>query len=164
VKQSQRATAYHEAGHIVAAYAQRLAVKGVSIVEDEETRGRADTGKWPVEDLLLTADRRRRWLEKRIIVFLAGAQAEELLAGERDPAGASDDYHQAVQLASYLTGSTEETEAYLAWLGIRARNLVRVPVWAAAIEAVAGELLTAQTLSGRRVRAIIRATLAAGGR
>jgi hypothetical protein len=52
----------------------------------------------------------------------------------------------------YACGSEEETEAYLRWLLIRARNLITSLVNWPIVEHVAAELLARKTLNGREMR------------
>jgi ATP-dependent Zn protease len=73
------ATAYHEAGHAIAAWRQHISIKSVSIKREVESHGR-----------LIFRDPRMRgamseaWAERRIVVALA----EHLLAhGELDGDG-----------------------------------------------------------------------------
>jgi hypothetical protein len=53
-------------------------------------------------------------------------------------------------------GSTEEVNAYLAWLAERTANLLARPQHRRAVELIAAELLARQVLSGRRARQLFR--------
>ncbi|MDP9378743.1 MAG: hypothetical protein M3Q29_01085 [Chloroflexota bacterium] len=156
-------TAYHEAGHAVLAWRHGRNLQRASIVPDseEETLGhvlwdtpnsfrqRLDSIEWHDPGDL----RMRQQVEERIIEYFAGDIAEEKKIGIRDLVGAERDHHNALNLATYMTGSIEQTELFLAWLGERAR--AEVDRWWVAIEAVAEELLRQRVLSGERVFAII---------
>src|SRR5262245_4708973 len=73
--QSDEATAYHEAGHAVAALALGRPVHAVSVLPGRERLGECHFGKAvfrPSED----------WLEREALIALAGLAAEALHTGE----------------------------------------------------------------------------------
>ena len=81
-------TAYHEAGHAVMALALGRPVDHVSIRPDAQRLGHCDFRKpvfRPSED----------WLEREMLISLAGPAAEGLFAGEYDEVGAAFDFRQA---------------------------------------------------------------------
>ena len=72
----------------------------------------------------------------------------------------SSDYHSAVDLISYFTGSDRESEAYLKLLKIRAeQTLTRSSSWES-VEALAAALLERKTLSATEATKIIQAAFA----
>ncbi len=154
-------TAYHEAGHAVAAIHLGQTVKRVSIVprEEDETLGRM-TGRKPpgwFEPDVYRDSRHRDWIEGEVLVLLVGGLAEARLKGQRNRVGAGGDYQAVLRLTGYLCGSKEEEKKYLDWLHCRARGLLDAPGFWRAVKDVAAELLREQEISGRRARAIYRA-------
>jgi ATP-dependent Zn protease len=121
-KEELKETAYHEAGHAVANFAMGKRFKKVSIIPipEQDSLGGVSGCGWESKlnpELNDTEQLRiRRMVEREIITSFAGVVAEAKLTGRYNHIGASQDYHDAVFYASYVTGSTEETEAYLTWL------------------------------------------------
>jgi hypothetical protein len=154
-------TAYHEAGHAAACFTFRRRVVRVSIIPDEqeETLGTCDYGKPPksIEPEWDTSARIWRWLEQAAIISLAAGHAEAKFSGRHNHVGASADYRNAADLVSYLVSNTEELKCYLAWLNVRAKNLIHsIDTWRA-VEALAHALLDKRQLAGREARRIYRA-------
>ena len=157
-----KATAYHEAGHAVAAYNCRIAFTEVSIIPNDDTNGRITFRKSPKSfqpDLCMNTRTRLR-IENNAIVDFAGGKAEHKFRHSRFPTrGASADFDNTVQLILYYCGSEREADAYIKWLSVRAEYLVGVRENWAAIEALASELLIHQKIGSRRARQIIRQTM-----
>ena len=146
-------TAYHEAGHAVAALALGRGVKCVSIVPGEEILGHCAHHKLrSFQPDIHTNGRTLRRIEQSILILLAGGEAEAKFRGRHNHIGAERDYQDAIDLAMCVFGSEEETEAYLRWLLIRARNLITSLVNWPIVEHVAAELLARKTLNGREMR------------
>jgi ATP-dependent Zn protease len=150
-------TAYHEAGHAVAAFALGRGVRHVSIEPDLEkgSLGHCRKHHLPsLKDAEFADDtpRHRTRMEREIICFFAGGIAERHFRGRRNNVGASRDLTAAVSLAECLCGSLKETEAYLNWLYIRAENLVLVQHHWAGVQRMAKELLAHRILTGRQAR------------
>jgi hypothetical protein len=151
-------TAYHEAGHAVAAVALNVAIgkKGVSILSDQDSVGRLYTHKHVSGDpqSLLTGRMRLR-LEETTIVSLAGEIAQRKYRPSsvyRHHAGSDRDRN--FDRLSCMVGNPRELVAYWRWLLIRAENLVNSPPRWAQIEAVAKALVERKTLSASEVRQI----------
>jgi hypothetical protein len=73
-------------------------------------------------------DRRTRWLiEDSIVILLAGVEAEANFSGKRNHVGARSDYDVAADLALRVCGSSEQSDAYLAYLKVCARDAVKSP-------------------------------------
>jgi integrase len=90
----------------------------IANLKDEGSLGRLSGRRWqsklnPEYD---EGARLRYQIESAIIVSLAGCVAEAKLTGRFNHKGASADYHWAVDCASRVTGSNEETGAYVSWL------------------------------------------------
>jgi ATP-dependent Zn protease len=154
-------TAYHEAGHAVAAYVLRRRFSKASIVREEDSLGRLTrppsygTGFEPELDYKGTS---KPWIEQEIMSLLAAGTAVDLLTGREDWGEGeveSSDLQKAHVLAEMVCGSNEEVEAYLNWLAIRTRNMLSNPPYWAAVEALAGALLEQQEIGYRKARKII---------
>jgi ATP-dependent Zn protease len=156
-------TAYHEAGHAVVAIHLHRGVKSVTVVPNPETNslGHCEYHELPNKEerlkVLERGDRQRSrpWLEREIILLLAGNHAEDKVKGRWNHRGASDDMSKVFDLASSMCGSNDETLAYVRWLSERARNEVE-SLWPL-IEKVAQALVVKKTMTGREVRQIYRA-------
>jgi ATP-dependent Zn protease len=157
----RRGTAYHEAGHAVAFEINRRVprVRRATIVPNphDATLGHVLHWKPPSRlrpDVEVTG-RDQLWLQERIVCSLAGAIAERRATGRYDHIGAQSDREAALDCALYVTnGCTGEASALLRWLSMRAENLIEGH-WTE-VSAVADALLKEQTLSGARVRVIMR--------
>lgn len=150
-------TAYHEAGHAMAFMVLKTRFSKVSIVPDDESLGRV-TNDLPDSffDEDLNANRQRSLYEKHILISLAGGLAEMKLTGVENTDGNAVDNSSVVELASRVTDSVAETEAYILWLQERAKNMVDNPWNWIAVEALAAALLHSKTLSARKAREIMK--------
>jgi ATP-dependent Zn protease len=102
---------YHEAGHIVAAFAHNVKVESATIVPTNDYSGLVITND---EDI------QKAPLETEIIIRLSGPVAEELFFGAA--AGGMYDYAMARRLAEPLHSDFIVTDAYLDYLIVRARQ------------------------------------------
>lgn len=156
----REAIAYHEAGHVVAAWWCKLPIRSASIVQDDESWGRVLLGgfpKWFHPDIA-TDLRHRDLCERRAIVFLAGAAAEARYRGRKQWwQGAGRDLRNAASILDYIVGGPDEADAYLNLVRVWATSLVSNQ-WSA-IEAVAHELLKRNQLPRKEVIAIIRVSV-----
>lgn len=114
-----RATAVHEAGHVVAAQNGRLKIRTVSIVASGDAAGQVEHES-PLRGIRLDvdgSDRARLKAERAIIICLAGPIAQRRYAPRswRNHHGCAD-HEMATDLASRVTGSARSAEAYLRWL------------------------------------------------
>lgn len=161
------ATAYHEAGHAVAAYLLSCPIMHVSIVPNEEegTEGHCASGygRHPPDFVPEQMDdddvATRRVLERRIMICFAGNAAERAFRGESDAVypGSGSDFWRASELAGFVASEgSDECLAFQQWLHLQIdRRLTRPHIWAA-VTAVATALLERKELSGQRVRQIIQ--------
>ena len=149
-------TAYHEAGHAVGAFAIGRRFNKVTIVPDDDTLGSLTGCGWgsKLSPELDEGARLRHRVEAEIILSLAGCVAEAKMTGGCDHIGASGDYNDAVFYASYVTDSTEETEAYIAWLLEKTKNVLSRR-WDA-VELLADELIKRREIGYKAAREIIR--------
>jgi hypothetical protein len=146
-------TAYHEAGHAIMAHACGIAVKRISIVEDEGSLGRMHKGmpRWIHEIDHNVTPYREIKLHQHIMVYLAGAAATAIYAHYGTWRGTGADLLVATHMADCVTGGPEETDALLDWLWIRTRQRLAVPPTWARVEAVATALLARHALTGQEV-------------
>jgi len=154
-------TAYHEAGHAVAAYLRHLRFTSISIVPSGGTLGRCEFSEagMTIEFDVRTMARARRRVETLIVVSLAGVIAENVLTGRNNWRGAHADLHDAARYASYVTGSEDEMGAYVRWLWEHTRMLLKAPPCWLAVRRVAAALLHDHRIGERRARAIIAEAL-----
>jgi hypothetical protein len=149
--------AHHEAGHAVLAAVLHVPFAYVTIEPDKTSFGHVTTlwsdGFRPdIKGDLRT----RAKVEAHAIVSLAGPAAEARFAGGVVVAGGDIDRSHAVGFATWLSGTPEETEAFVQLWEIQARQRVSQDwIWSA-IEAVAKELLVQRRLGAARVRAVVR--------
>lgn len=160
-QRADHATAYHEAGHAVAAYFLRRVgkVRCVSIIPDSERETVGHTAHWSTP-AFWRALNRGEWpdharcrFEDEVVVLLAGGSAERRFAGRADHIGARSDYEKAADFAIAATGSKRAANAFLRWLQVTTEDLVTLR-WPA-IQAVAAALVEHKRLSGACVRKVI---------
>jgi hypothetical protein len=159
------ATAYHEAGHAVAAmaYGKGIRRQGATIVPDPK-RGAAGTvymlkhipgdpsvgGAYRGDSL---TGRMRLRIEEDIIVSLAGLVAQRCFrpSSVRSHHGRSD-HEAALDLLTYIVGDERELKAYWRLLRVRTENFVRSPPRWMQIEAIAKALMEKKTLGPGELR------------
>lgn len=139
------ATAYHEAGHAVMALALGRPVAGVSILPGREFLGTCAFGKAvfrPSED----------WLEREILIALAGAAAEARRTGEYAWDAAARDQRYAEGLALQRAGAARQAQRLIRRMLSKAEHLLgREGAWRA-VERLAAELMRLGEISGRTAR------------
>jgi hypothetical protein len=128
----ERSTAIHEAGHAVLAYLLGRRFTEISVVPDEDNgnlgsvRHAPPGGDWLHPDIEPNG-RVRNWLEREIMICLAGAETEAAWLRritdapddweDRVSTGASHDMENAMHFGFHMCdGSVPELEAYLEWL------------------------------------------------
>ncbi len=178
---AREATAYHEAGHAVAAVWLHRPITRATIDSDAQwldedaiggTGGAAPLhgDQWEgYEHSFTEADRRR--VEREVMCLLAGPLVEEQHVGAFNKAGAGivtfegtdrvilwegGDYRKIVFLSETVGGNDEENAAYVEWLRLRTLRLVGQHDFRVMVDAVAAELLARGSLSGRRVHAVAK--------
>lgn len=155
-------TAFHEAGHAVVAHALGRAFTRVSVIAEGDTLGRCSfrrPGPWFRPDERVDGATRRR-LEERIMISLAGPEAEAMVSGEYDGEAAEEDVARAFRDATFATGCEEEAWAYLGWLRLRTLNLMKRDGLWQPIGALANELLVKRQLPYRDARRVIEGAAA----
>ena len=151
-----QATAYHEAGHAVVRWHEQLGPpEYATIIPEGDVLGRVKGESLPKDyepDIDSMDDREP--LEKVIREFLAGSIAQKRFDPEGfDKDHAGNDWDQAVNLALYLGGDQEKTEALLHQLETQAKDILD-RLWHCVV-AVSEALLEQKKLSGDEVWEII---------
>lgn len=142
--QQDEVTAYHEAGHAVAALALGRPVQRVSVLPDRQRLGLCQFGKGvfrPSED----------WLEREILISLAGIAAEARHTGHYAWDGAARDCQYVRQLAVQRAGERQAERLERRLLAKAEHLLAQEGHWRA-VELIAAELLRRGVISGRTVR------------
>ncbi len=153
--------AYHEAGHAVAAYYINPIhkLKRVTIVPSADFLG--CNHAWPKPTF--NPDRSLSESEEirtygTIVTLIAGAIAEKRSAGRgADLSGSDNDFEKAFELANNVCGNVREVKALIAWLQIRAQNLIHLHY--DQVKALAAALMAHKTLRAAAVREVIKAAL-----
>jgi hypothetical protein len=140
------ATAYHEAGHAVMSLALGRPVARVSIQVKAEWLGLCAFGKAvfrPSED----------WLEREMLIALAGVAAEALHTGEYAWEGAGRDREFVRDLALRRAGGKErQGERLERRMLAKAEHLLAKEGNWRAVGRIAAELLRQEEISGRMAR------------
>jgi ATP-dependent Zn protease len=138
------AVAYHEAGHAVAALVLGRSVQHVSVLPDRERLGQCAFRKGvfrPSED----------WLEREILISLAGIAAEARHSVEYDWEGASRDLQYVRRLARERAGERRAARLERRLLAKAEHLLAQEGHWRA-VELIVAELLRLGAISGRAAR------------
>ena len=146
-----RATAFHEAGHALMAYLQRVSFRQVSIAPDAETFGRVLLGAWPDWANPDSCEYRERaaydYFLRRARVSLAGQIAEAHHLGKPPRSGMHIDNCQVADRAHHLCRGVEETaNAMLEWLYLDTRDRLTSPLVWPAVETLADAPVERKTL------------------
>jgi hypothetical protein len=149
-------TAFHEAGHVAAAWRHGLKVHSVTIVPTPEFRGHIWHAN-PLRGIHLDydgSDRARLRAEVGIIVCLAGPEAQRRFSPRswRAHHGAGD-HEKAADLVLSLNGSDEAANAHLKWLSIVTRDEI-AGLWPL-VEKVAHALVRERTLTATEVKTLL---------
>jgi hypothetical protein len=159
-----RSTAYHEAGHAVAAYWHRIRLDSITIEPDGDCQGHTRIGT-PLAKHWLdaghTGSRGRKRMEAYALLVIAGPAAQRRYRPRsvRSWHGRQD-FKNADDLVSYFVGSDAERDAYLHRMSVRANAFVALPdVWRA-IGTVADRLIRERRLGRAELRRTIRVSLA----
>ncbi len=166
------ATAIHEAGHAVLQVILQLGVRSVTIVPNSEAGilgvsatggdygGAAEkTGDKDDDTFNLRLYAEDAFLLRHAIADYAGVEAVQQLrpAYPSPGAGAEHDFRQADDRVKTITGDDESIDLYLKLA--KRRCVLLVEHYRLEIEAVAAGLLSAGTLSGETVQAMVFASL-----
>jgi len=153
---SREATAYHEAGHAVAAWKLGYRPISASITAVEESVGEVrHENPFPGVNLEFDgSDLARSRVERAIMIRLAGPIAQKRYrptSWRRWQGGA--DYAVAADLALRVCGSGEVASAFLKWLDLRAKALIENH-WPA-VERLAIALIKHGTMNQEEIAALM---------
>jgi ATP-dependent Zn protease len=138
------ATAYHEAGHAVVALALGRPVQRVSILPDRVHLGQCEFRKGesrPTDD----------WLEREMLIALAGLAAEACHTGTYARAEAGRDLAYVQMLAQQRAGERRAERLERRLLAKVEHLLAQEGYWKA-VTMIAEELLRCGSISGRAAR------------
>ena len=148
------ATAYHEAGHAVAAWQKGSRVRSVTIVPSSGAHGTTlhQNPLWRSKIAFDKSDRMRLRCEKAIIIALAGAAAQKRYAPRswRKYHGA-EDFEYATELAIHIAGPARD--AFMKWMHAATAALIDSK-WVC-VESLARELIVNKILNDRETLAAI---------
>lgn len=153
------ATAYHEAGHVVACLELGRAFRSVTILPGDGYLGCVHYRPWPksIKETGYADGRTERWLERQALIALAGPAAEARFVGRYDHRAAGRDYDHLLDIALSLYGDEDVASKYWAFIRARAKQFVKHPHHWIQIEVLAAELVIRQTLSFRQAKEVCRA-------
>jgi ATP-dependent Zn protease len=140
----EKSTAYHEAGHAVLALLLERSVQYVSILPNREHLGICEFGKG-------TTRRSEDWLEREILIALAGIAAEAKFTGNYAWDGAARDQKYVERLAVQRAGESRAEKLQRRLLAKAEHHLSDDGAWLA-VELIAAELLLAKEISGRTAK------------
>jgi ATP-dependent Zn protease len=114
----EKAIAYHEAGHVVAAYLHRVPIRYATILPSETALGHVLHQRLSHEiDLAIdVSDRARLSAERKLLSSLAGPAAEIRFRKRSRSVYSFSDDRKALEIAVRLSSSTKAAEALLKWL------------------------------------------------
>lgn len=139
------ATAYHEAGHAVVALIFDRPVHKISILPNRDHLGWCKFQK----GVLRPSD---DWVEREVLIALAGMAAEGRVTGRYCLHGAARDLRYARRLLSERAGSERRAERLERRLLAKVESLLADENYWMAVERIAQELLLLRIISGRAAR------------
>ncbi len=139
------ATAYHEAGHAVVAFALGRPIHKVTIAPNQNYLGACQIQKGrfkPTKD----------WLEDEMLILFAGMVAEAQVTGQYCPRGAAQDLRGIRRYALMRAGGDRQVERLERRMLDKTEHLLSdVATWEA-VKLIAAELIKHTTISGRAAR------------
>lgn len=165
-KQHRQAVAFHEAGHAVMAYLQRIPFRRITIVPDPgaDTLGSVLLGAWPdwanPESIKYREKAALEYFQRRVRVDMAGQIAETHHLSRRVRFGLYRDNCNAADGALHLCGGRNDTaQAMLDWLYLDTRDQLTAPAVWPSVQALAEALLDHRTMTSRAARSCIRSSI-----
>jgi hypothetical protein len=152
----EKATAYHEASHAVAAISLglRSRKKGISIERDKDSLGQCHTRKPFRGDPDEATDTQRVRAEKDAIVSLVGYEGQRTFCPRSHNRGWKD-HKDAASLMCHFVGSERDVDAYMKLLQFRTEQFLCMEHIQRKIKAVAEAVIKRKRLSAAEVEAIV---------
>jgi len=150
--------AYHEAGHVVAAYVVKRKFQYVSIEPDKESLGHVLFQRFSdkFQPEFQEENKIRPMLEKTIITGLAGEIAEKKFCNDEiDFQSSRSDFDNVFDYICYFVGSIEEAQAFLNWMIVRTKNIISLDFNWNAVKELAEQLIKRKKIGYRTARKII---------
>lgn len=147
------ATAYHEAGHAVMALTLGRPIEKVTISPARLQTGGSRLGACKIQKGRFKASKDQ--LEDEVLILFAGMVAESHFTKQYCNLGASQDLRGIRQLLSNRATSERHLERLERRLLDKTEHLLGAQGLTKAIESIALELLTKETISGRAVRHLL---------
>lgn len=155
---NQTLTAYHEAGHGLLAFLNKVRIVKISIVPNElaGSLGYLISSNKLIDAGAMTTTNKDR-LEHFIMITLAGCAAEKIFDSSCDISGSAVDFQIADQLLKDLTHGPKEKELLKELLVARTTRLLKQKENWAMVDALAIHLLNNEpTVKGRKVLEIFK--------
>jgi ATP-dependent Zn protease len=160
-RETREGAAYHEAGHAVAGLLLERKFHHATIVQSDPVLGHVQYYAWPKgfsPDTNLSPTMRLR-LQSAAICCLAGEAAERNFFGLTDDAtplndASEKDRRAAAGYSEFIAGYGEALNAYMYWLSVRSRELIKLPMNWTQIDSVAKALLEQKTIDYKLVKQI----------
>ncbi|MFO1064594.1 MAG: cell division protein FtsH [Pirellulales bacterium] len=146
----RRATAYHEAGHAVMALALGRPLEKVTIAPGKIPYGPATLGMCKIQKGRFKPSKDE--LEDDMLILLAGMAAESQVTGRYCKQGAAYDLNAVAGLAASRAGSEDQIRRVVKRALNKAENILEDEECKLALESIAAELLSRETISGRSAR------------
>ncbi|MEM7183549.1 MAG: hypothetical protein AAF518_21755 [Spirochaetota bacterium] len=150
-------TAYHESGHAVMAFLQKVRIVKISIVPDERM---GISGMLVKSNKILDSGDRETFLdriESFILIAMSGMVAESILNAYNNYQGAEKDIEYIKELLQHLTYNQKEQDLYENLLWARTKNILQKSQNWDMIKKLALYLLhERKTLSGKEVMQFLR--------
>jgi hypothetical protein len=158
----QRRHAIHEAGHAVAAVLLHRRIEYVALLPKGDTAGIVQCGRDLDWTRSMPPGRRRRMVEREVIIAFAGVVAEQLVLSTSRHRGLNSDAAMIYDLLRELhlsQGKSVSRQAIIAHgaaICEACRELLKPKAVQEAIQAVADALLVSHRLTGTQVRKLVR--------
>ncbi len=155
-------TAIHEAAHAVVGLHNRMTIRGVTIVPDDERLGycKHDNMFYEVPLDVLPHDdpdfpEHFYNAIRDAMMSFAGPFAEEEYLDNKSVEGYEDDYDEGVDILSTFVGTNEQCQALVDYVEVCTRDLLRSPSIRKQIYALADALVKHRQLTGDEAKEVL---------